>query len=624
MRLFISKTDFAVSLSKYFKEQYNNLIFKIKYSKNVFEREVLDIRMSEERIHTHVLKKFRKDFFSFAIKTKDDLFKYLFYILILVLLVALPILAPEVGVSQAEIRDQQQAELLYNHFSDAGTPTDGNAYGQPQPQFVDFLCCCFGKWFGISEIYQLRHIFGALFAWGVILLTGCFLMKLFTWHAAFFGSFLLLISPHFLAQSAGNLASISFAFFYLLGIYEIYLFLSEFPVVKWKRLSFIAFTTIAAVYVSCAGFVLLHYFVLSAFLIFFVENPIRKLFTRAYGRNFLKLALIVSGTVAVVYLADLLNPLHFLQFSNAGLSNAVVKSTDNLPVTEFLWHGRNVVSTSLGVRFLLMKLQVTIPLVIIIGGLVHLLFVRTIVREAHILPSLLLYFTMFFPLWSLHRAGASVGDGWFYYMMLYPLMVMFSAAGYDGFLRRVDDRYTNAVIVGGMLLLSLLPLRHVILNQPGIGIYYNELAGGLHNTAGKYPIDEGHNFNKKASKWLLSYIHKNDDRYHADTLPKLQVATMDVEATRFFFRNDTGRIEIVEALLTDTNRHWDYYLSYIDDITPRELKQKWALTDDVIKTYKTDSKPITLIFQTHPDTTTMATDTLALDSIVFSQNKVAN
>ena len=611
-------------MSKILKEQYNNLIFKIKYSQNVFEREILDIRMSEERIRTNALKRFRKDFFSFTIKTKDDIFKYLFYILILVLLVVLPILSAEVGVSQTEISDQQQAELFYDHFTAAHTDTSENAFAQTHPQFVDFLCCCICKWFGISWIYQFRHIIGALFAWGIILLAGCFLMKLFTWRAAFFGSSLLFISPHFLAQSFGNIADISFAFFYLLGIYEIYLFISEFPVVKWKRLILLAFSTIAAIYINCAGFVLLHYFILAVFLLFFIENPIRKMFTRAYGRNFLKLVLIVSGTVAAVYLTDLLNPLQFLRFSNAGISNAIVKSTENLPVMEFLWSGKVTSSTSLGVRFLLMKMQVTIPLVVIIGCLVHLLFVRTVIREAHFFPSLLLYFSLLFPLWSLHRAGASVADGWSYYLMLYPLVVILSAAGYDGFLRRVDDRYTNAVIVAGMLLLSLLPLRHVLLNQPGIGIYYNELAGGLHNTFGKYPIDEGHNFNKKASKWLISYIHKNDDRYRIDTLPKLQVATLDVEATRFFFRNDTGRIEIVEAPLTDTNRHWDYYLSYIDDFSPRELNRKWELTDDVIKVYRTDSKPVTLIIRTIPDTNSVVTDTLAIDSIAFSQNKVTN
>ena len=613
-----------MTLPKYLKDIYNNLIFKIKYSRNVFEREILDIRMSEERIQADVLKKFRKDFFSFTVKTKDDLFKYLFYILILVLLVALPILSVEVGVSQTEVLDSQQAELSYHHLSSDQTEIPDIAYVQSHPHFVDFCCYCICKWFGISWIYSFRHIIGALFAWGIILLVGGFMMKLFTWRAAFFGIFLLFISPHFLAQSFGNVADISFAFFYLLGIYEIYLFITEFPVVKWKRLALLAFSTIAAVYISCAGFVLLHYFILAAFLLFFIENPVRKLFTRVYGRNFLKLVAIVTGTVVAVYLADLVHPLHFLRFSNAGLSNAVVRSTENLRITEFIWGGKIVSTPSLGVRFLLSRMQVTLPLVVIIGCLVHFLFIRTVVKEAHIFPALLLYFSLFFPLWSLHRAGASVGDGWSYYLMLYPMVAMFAAAGYDGFLRRVDDRYTNAVIVAGMLLLSLLPLRHVLLNQPGIGIYYNELAGGIHNTFGKYPTDEGRNFNRKASKWLISYIHKNDPRFYADTLPKLQVATMDVEATRHYFRYETSRIEVVEATLTDTTCAWDYYLSYIGDIKPRELKHYWANQEDIIKTYKTDSKPIAVILRTIPDSIPAQPDTLAIDSIALSQNKVTN
>ena len=613
-----------MDLTKRLKDLYNNLIFKIKYSRNIFEREILDIRMSEERIQANILRKFRKDFFSFSIKSKDDLFKYLFYILILILLVALPFMAAEVGVSETEINDHRQAELFYNHFTSAYTIVDEDIYAQSHPQFVDFLCCCICKWFGISGIYQFRHIIGALFAWGILLLAGGFLMKLFTWRAAFFGTFLLFISPHFMAQSFGNVADVSFAFFYLLGVYEIYLFITEFPVVKWKRLILLALTTIGAVYICCAGFVLLHYFILIAFLIFFIENPFRKMFTRPYGRNFFKLVVIVAATVATVYLADLLNPLHFLKFSNAGLSNAVLKSTENLPVSEFLWGGQKVTTTSLGVRFLLMRMQVTVPLVIIIGCLVHLLFVRTVVKEAHFFPSLLLYFSLLFPLWSMHRAGASVGDGWFYYMMLYPLVAMSAAAGYDGFLRRVDDRYTNTVIVGGILLLSLLPLRHVLLNQPGVGIYYNELAGGVHSTFGRYPTDEGRNYNRKASKWLISYIHKNDERYPVDSLPKLRVSTQDIDATRFFFRGDTGRIELITTELSDTTQHWDYYLAYIDDVPARQLKRLWKDREDVLKVYKTDGKPITLILRTIPDTTSFLTDTLAIDSLALPQNKVAN
>lgn len=580
--------------------------------------------MSEERFQTHVLREFRKDFFSFTIKSKDDLFKYLFYILILVLLVAMPIMSVEVGVSQTEIRDCQQSELFYSHFTDDKTDMEEDAFARTHPQFIDFLCCCICKWFGISGIYQFRHIIGALFGWGIILLTGCFLMKLFTWRAAFFGSFLLFISPHFLAQSAGNIADISFAFFYLLGVYEIYVFITEFPIVKWKRLAILALCVIFATYINCAGFVLLHYFLILAFLIFFIENPIRKIFTRAYGRNFLKLVLIVAGVIVTVYLVDLLNPFHFLQFSNAGLSNAIKKSTEYLPVTEFLWKGNMTMSSSLGVRFLLMKMQITIPLVIIIGGLVHILFVRGIVKEAHIYPSILLYFSLIYPLWSLYRAGLSVGDGWSYYLMLYPIVVMAATAGYDGFLHRVDDRYTNAVIVGGILLLSMLPLRHVLLNQPGVGIYYNELAGGLHNTSGKYPTDAGKNYNRKASKWLISYIHQNDERFTVDSLPKLRVATEDTTATRFFFRNDTGRIEIVPARLSDTTCHWDYYLSYTDDMRPRELERYWNNSEDIIKVFKTDSKPVTAILRTIPDTIALPIDTLKIDSIALIQNKVTN
>ena len=93
---------------------------------------------------------------------------------------------------------------------------------------------------------------------------------------------------------------------------------------------------------------------------------------------------------------------------------------------------------------------------------------------------------------------------------------------------------------------------------------------------------------------------------------------------RFFFRNDTGRIEVVAGSLSDTGLYWDYYLSYIDDMSPRELENCWNKPEAIIKTYKADSKPVAIILRTLPDTTGIPTDTLALDSIALSQNKVAN
>ena len=58
---------------------WHQLKFRVRYSRNVFEDEVVDIRMSNENIKRYSIQNLRKDFFSISIKTKDDILKYLFY-----------------------------------------------------------------------------------------------------------------------------------------------------------------------------------------------------------------------------------------------------------------------------------------------------------------------------------------------------------------------------------------------------------------------------------------------------------------------------------------------------------------------------------------------------------------
>lgn len=612
-----------VNPSKYIKDHINQLIFKIRYTSPVYEQDVLAIRMSEEKIKGKRLKEFRKDFFSFTIKGKDDIYKYLFYILTLVLLVALPVMSLDVGVSDKEFCQQQLSEQLYEQLASGETPSDIFMNQNENFPSMDFLCYCIGKWLHIGNPYQLRHFIGALFAWGIILLAGGFLMKILNWRAAFFGSILLFISPRFLSQSFGNITDISFAFFYLLGTYEIFLFLSELPIVKWRRLIMIAVTTFLAVSVHTAGFVLLHYFFIFAILAYILSNPIRKIITSEYGINLAKLVGIVVGTIVVVYIADFLSPLHFLKISNVGLSNAVVKSTAALPTSQFLWEGTMTSSDTLGLSFLIKKMQITIPLVIIIGFFVHLFFIRTIVKETRIIGALLLYCAALYPLWSLYGTGSSVGDGWCIYLMVYPLLVMAAAAGFNGFISRVDDRYTNSVIVGGIFLLSFLPLRHVLFNQPCTGVYYNELAGGLHNVFGKYVIDENESVNRRACRWLLTHIQKNDERYADDTLPRIEIATDGGEVCPFFFRKDTNRIHVFHTEFANRDSvRWDYFISFIDRIPPQKLRTEWGDSIQPIKSLMVDNKPIAIIIKAEVDTSFVVNDTLVTTEPIETQNKV--
>lgn len=566
------------------------LKYRILYPLNVFENEVEDIRMSNENIRRYKIQHLRKAFFSISIKGKDDVFKYLYYLLILVLIVLLPLAALRNGVSEKEVEQHHRAELLYQYYADGNPAILEYTDTQTHTQSIDFLCYCLTKWLHIESVYDVRHLVGAFLVWLIIIVTGSFLMNLFSWRAAFFGSIFLVLSPHFLGQSFGNLNDICFSFFYLMAIYQIYTLIGELPIVKWKRLLFIIIAIAAATSIHCGGFILIHYMFISVIVAYIMVNPITQFFTKRYFKNLGILVLIIGGISTVVYLLYLLYPLHGLSSIAVLPYHGILDMAEYQPITNILWGGEVLSSHDLGVGFIFKRLQFTVPLLIIAGIILHFVVIKNIVKKLNLANLLLLVFALLNPIWTLQGEHFEIYDGWAIYLTIYPFIVMFAAAGYEGLLRKVDDKYTNFVIVSTMLLLSVMPLRHTVFHYQTLGVYFNELSGGISASAGKYTIDEGENANKAAFTWLI----KNADR-DVDSLP-LVVYTDGNAACDYFFRNHQKEFKLIHSTLQKSDTlNWDYFVCFVDAAAPQDLRNgKW---NKLPNTYRlnVENQPVALI-----------------------------
>ncbi len=567
------------------------LRFDLRWRKNIFEDDVADIRMSNENIRRYTFQNLRKEFFSISIKTKDDIFKYLFYLLHILLLVTLPYAAINTGISEKEIQQQERAEQLYNFYAHHDTAITADPYAQRHTQSVDFVCCCICKWLNISDIYSLRHIIGALFAWLTILLVGSFLMNMFAWRAAFFGALFMLLSPAYLGQSFGNLADIPFAFFYLLTLYQIYLLIGELPIIKWKRLIFIALSIICANTIHVGGYVLVHYLLIFSVLAFVVFNPTSKIFTRRYVQNLGVLILILSGVAATIYLIGIIHPIKGVHFTLLSPRNAIAASCIDYPSTQLLWNSKILDSNSLTANFILQRLQRTLPLFVIIGCLIHFVFLKTIVKKVRLTNAILLVFSILYPLWCIFHAKSHIYDGWSIYLMILPLIVMFAVAGYEGILRKVDDKYTNFVIISGIFVLTLMPLRHVIFNYKTMSCYFNELSGGINNAYGHYVIDEGEQANKMVFKWVKKYCANPNDT------AAVRLVTNGGTGFDYHFQGQE-HFQLSHAALTPADTtSWDYYISFVDKVLPSQLRNKKWEREPAMKQFFLEHKPIAIVIK---------------------------
>ena len=589
---------------------FRKIRLDLQRRKGVFEDEVADIRLSNENIKLHGFQNLKKDFFTFTIKGKDDFFKYAFYILMLLLLILLPYASIQTGISEKEISHHEQAERLYNYYAQDDDSLRDDPYMRTHTHIIDFMCYCAGKWFHIADIYILRHIVGAIFAWLIILLVSSFLMNLFAWRAAFFGCVFMALSPPFLGQAFGNLVDIPFTFFYLLALYEIYILIGEMPVIKWKRLGAFIGATVAANAIHIGGFVLVQYLFLFTILGFLVFNPITQIFTRRYIRNFLLLIIILLCVCAVIYLFDPFYPLHHFRFSGVRPGAAIAKANEGLPVIHFLWNKQIVSSHDLSVSFVLQRMQRTLPLLIIIGCLIHFIFIKTIVKNIRITNAILIAITILYPLWCLSKGSCEIYDGWRPYLMLYPFIVIFSVSGYEGILRRIDDKYTNFVVISAVFLLTVMPLRHILFHSNTIGIYYNELSGGISSVFGKYQIDGNESANKMACEWVMEHCKPANDS------TKVRVMTDGGKGCDHYFNKDTASFTLSHGSYYQSEpKNWDYFITFPDQVPSIKLRSKnWERMPFYYR-YMTERKPVVIIVRNeesplfaHP--ITVPTDTL--------------
>ena len=132
-------------------------------------------------------------------------FRNAFYALSLSLLVILPLLSLDAGISGDEELHYTQSEKVFNYLKTFGK--DKSAINTPGThlkyygQSFDNLTTIFIKWFNIEDIYRFRHIANSFVGWGIIFISGLLVVLLAGYRAGFLVMLLFMISPRFLTGS---------------------------------------------------------------------------------------------------------------------------------------------------------------------------------------------------------------------------------------------------------------------------------------------------------------------------------------------------------------------------------------------------------------------------------------
>lgn len=570
---------------------------RISYSQELFDDDIWEIRLSKK--HQRDIKySVQKKLFSFSLKTGDDVYKYLLLISMVVMLFVMLMMSRNVGISTRELEQHHYSELVYNYFHHTGDTQayKNHPFSSTQAQYIDLIVYSICKTLRIADMFNIRHMLSAFFGWLLILYLSILILKAFNWRAAFFTAFFLFISPRFFGYSLSNMVDVTFAFGFIFTITQMYYFCRELPVIRISRCVKIFIGMLIALSTYNAGFVLLHFFIIFTLLNFFLYNPLKKINTMEYWKACGLLLLVLGGFSLLVYAVHSLCTLHLTQ-SLVLPRKAFELLTINYPLAgNQLFKGHVIGPDNFPKGYLATYLFITIPTIILIGFLLFFLFFKTAVKSLKFYSIFIFLYSFFFCIHKVKFNYICPDTMWAIYYFIYPLFMLLAVSGIECTLRAVNDKYTNFVILGIIGLLSLLPIRHIVINKPVFSVYFNEISGGLNNAYAKYELDCNDDANKSACMWLKHYLYREHISANVED-SSVVVATNGNPACAYFFQKDADMIQLVYKPYSKLDSTWDYYLDFCNHIPASQLRNGTWPTQKPIHSLRVEAKPLVAVYR---------------------------
>lgn len=569
---------------------------RITYSKELFEDDIWRIRISKQK---NVKTKYstERKIFNFSIKNTDDFFKYAFLIGMIVMLVAMLYMSHFVGVSDREIEQNRYSALVYDHFHNTGDPDAyrEHPYASMQAQYVDVIIYSVCKALWVNDLFQVKHFVSSVFGWLLILYLSILILRAYNWRAACFTAFFLFISPRFIGYSMGNVVDTTFAFAFIFTLMQMYYFCRELPVIRLYRVVQIVIGALFALSVSNAGFVLMHFLLVFTMLNFLLYNPIKKFYKKEYLAAMLKLFAIVVGITAVVYVLQLIETFYLTKSWVMPRNAFALLGFDMDVAHNQLFKGHIIGPDNFPGNYLIHYMFITIPSIVLLGGLLFVIFFKSAVKSLKPYSVFIFLYAFIYCILKVRNIYLNPDTAMAIYYVIYPLFILIAASGMESTLRSVQDRYTNFVVLCIVVLLSFMPIRHVMFNRPFTTLYFNEISGGIHNAYGKYELDFNNRGNRVACNYIKDYVYRNEVGHHFEDKPFV-VATNGNAACDYFFRRDP-HITVSHQPYNPTDTTWDYYIAFCEDVPSAQLRNGSWPVDSTFHRIHVENKPLVAFYK---------------------------
>jgi tetratricopeptide (TPR) repeat protein len=521
---------------------------------------------------------------------KETRLKYIFFISSAILLLLMLLSSRDAGITCDEVLHYNQSVSVYNYFATKGTDqsalitpvTHLKYYGQS----YDNLATIFAKWFNVDDIYSFRHFMSSFAGWLTILITALLAVWLEGYGTGIIVLILFAASPTFIGHSQNNLKDIPFALAYISGTFFTLKFLGSGRKINFPDILFLILSIAFSISIRAGGLLLICYLFFFFILFFMFKYLKEKNVDIIELRN--KLLWIMAISAVSLLLSTLLWPFALQNpLKNVFESYHVMA---HFPDTfRQIFEGKVEWSDYMPWYYLAKSMFITIPVVVLAGIVLFIIFSGRILKRGKIILYGLLVFTVLFPLIFVIYENSNLYSSWRQFLFLYPAIVLLASVGFVYYFKKLKASYFKWFVVIFIALLSAHPLKFMIKNHPYYYLYYNQFVGGLKGAYTNYETDYYYTSQTKASEWLIDYL--KDKSF----LKPLKVkATYSVQ---WMFRNhseiETSYFRYDERSQTD----WDYAIIVNRYISPYKLKNNPWPPDDAIHTIYVDSVPVCTIIK---------------------------
>ena len=475
------------------------------------------------------------------------------------------LISRDAGISGDEELHYKQSEDVYDYFVSMGKDQDAlntpdthlQYYGQAPDNFATILA----HWFRIDDIYGFRHILSSFLGWLAIFVSALFARWLKGYGAAILTLVLFAVSPRFLGHLQNNLKDIPFALAYIAGVY--YILKLTYINFKSETSSLILFliTSIAfSVGIRAGGILLVFYLFFAVFLYFLIKYFNKEILIWSQVKRTLLLIVIISFSG---YLIGILFWPYALQNPISNPWRSFVLMTNFTTTIRQIFDGQFIWSDFHPWYYLPKYMLITIPIIVSLGLVMFVIFIKKIVEPKHFLTYGFLIFSILFPLIFVILKGSNLYGAWRHFNFLYPGIVILSAIGfYELFCRskKIPVRLTVSLF---FIVLMLHPLKFMASSHPYYYLYYNQLVGGLKGAYGKYETDYYYATLRSGAEWLQDYLEEEEIRGKVVVGSNFPVdwyfkdfANVECQYFTYHFRNDYD---------------WDYAIIGNSYIEPNQL-----------------------------------------------------